>query len=108
MREGEDAAGDAIRRLLHQLLLLLALLLQLSQPSRLFLFQELPQLLKRPPNLLLRGLSLILQRKEQNESIQNIFLLKLDKPCPKPNWSDTSARMLTQQQRLNSAVLFIP
>lgn len=71
MREGEDAAGDAIGLLLHQLLLLLALLLQGSQACRLFLFQELPQLLKRLSDLLLRGLSLILTNKEGNESIQN-------------------------------------
>lgn len=60
VREGEDGAGDAVRLPLHQLFLLLVLLLQGGQPSRLLLLQKLPQLLELLSDLLLCGLSLAL------------------------------------------------
>ena len=61
VRGGEDGAGDAVRLPLHQLLLLLVLLLQGGQPSRLLLLQKLPQLLELLSDLLLCDLSLVLE-----------------------------------------------
>lgn len=60
MREGEDAAGDALRLLPHQPFLLLVVLLQGSQSRRLLPLQELPELLKMLFDQLLYGLSLVL------------------------------------------------
>lgn len=58
--EGEDVSGDALRLLLHQLLLLLVLLPQSSQSRLLLLLQKLTELLKLLLDLLLRGLNLVL------------------------------------------------
>lgn len=74
--EGEDSGGDALRLLPHQLLLLLALLLQGGQASRLLPLQDLPQLLKLGFDLRLRGLGLVL-KKNKMKTTSSIHLLDL-------------------------------
>jgi len=67
VREGEDASGDVLGLLPHQLFLLLVLLQQGSESSSLFLLQKLLQLLKLLLDLLLCGLSLALAPTEGRE-----------------------------------------
>lgn len=77
MGEGEDSAGDAFRLLLHQLLLLLALLLQGGQPGLLLPLQELPQLPQLGFDLRLRGLGLVLDESHMETSSSICLVVEL-------------------------------